>query len=205
MFTQGSTSIDRAQAGLGVGLALAQHLIRMHGGSITAYSGGVGKGSRFTVRLPVSHAAERGVASATQPDTAANTRRRILVVDDNHDFATSLAMILRDMGNDVRVEHDGLAGLRAAEAFQPALAFLDIGMPGMDGYQLARKLRMNERNRWIMLVAVTGWGQDSDKMRAREAGFDYHIVKPLDPTQLPAILSAAAHKSDMAHALPDDA
>jgi DNA-binding response OmpR family regulator len=128
-----------------------------------------------------------------------------LVVDDNQDFATSLAMILTEMGHEVQVEHDGLAGLRAAESFQPALAFLDIGMPGLDGYELARRLRAGSLNLWTMLVAVTGWGQDADRARAREAGFDYHIVKPLDPSQLPAILSAATHKQEMRDALPDRA
>ncbi|MEN3355253.1 MAG: hypothetical protein V7640_3411, partial [Betaproteobacteria bacterium] len=205
MFTQGSTAIERTQAGLGVGLALAQHLTKMHGGVIHGYSGGLGQGSRFTVRLPVARDPVETVRSPTIVDTVGANGHRILVVDDNQDFATSLAMILTDMGHEVQVEHDGLAGLRAAESFQPALAFLDIGMPGLDGYELARRLRAGSLNLWTMLVAVTGWGQDADRARAREAGFDYHIVKPLDPSQLPAILSAATHKQEMRDALPDRA
>ncbi|MEA3156061.1 MAG: hypothetical protein QOK44_3650, partial [Betaproteobacteria bacterium] len=203
MFTQGSTSIERTQAGLGVGLALAQHLTKMHGGVIHGYSAGLGQGSRFTVRLPVTRAPAAVPDAPQLAGAAGRARNRILVVDDNQDFATSLAMILRDMGHEVRVEHDGLAGLRAAESFQPSLAFLDIGMPGLDGYELARRLRAGGWNQWTMLVAVTGWGQDTDRTRAREAGFDYHIVKPLDPSQLPAILNAAVHKKDMRDALPD--
>jgi CheY-like chemotaxis protein len=120
------------------------------------------------------------------------------VVDDNQDFATSFAMILRDLGNDVRVEHEGIGGLRAAEAFQPAVAFLDIGLPGMSGYDLARRLRENQRIGSLVLVAVTGWGQETDKLRAAQAGFDHHLVKPIDPGGLPAILQAAAEKRERA-------
>jgi signal transduction histidine kinase/ActR/RegA family two-component response regulator len=192
MFTQANTSIERAQAGLGVGLALARHLVEMHGGSISASSMGLGHGSRLVVRLPLTHAAA-GEAPRT-PGAAAHTRGcRILVVDDNQDFATSLAMILRDMGNEVRVEHDGIEGLRAAEAFQPLIAFLDIGLPGITGYELARNLR-KQRNHAVVLVAVTGWGQETDKQRATDAGFDSHLVKPLDPAQLPRILAGAAER-----------
>jgi CheY-like chemotaxis protein len=194
MFTQANTSIERAQAGLGVGLALALHLIEMHGGTIEARSEGIGHGSRFTVRLPLS-AENRATAAPAAPivdDEAAACR--VLVVDDNQDFATSLAMILRDLGNDVRVANDGLEGLRAAEAFQPAVAFLDIGLPGLNGYDLARRLREHRGNGSLVLVAVTGWGQENDKLRAAQAGFDHHLVKPLNPGELPAILHAATKK-----------
>ena len=194
MFTQANTSIERAQAGLGVGLALALHLIEMHGGTIQARSDGIGRGSRFTVRLPLSEAARVTVLPALPVSEDEGAACRVLVVDDNQDFATSLAMILRDLGNDVRVAHDGLDGLRAAEAFQPAVAFLDIGLPGLNGYDLARRLREQHGNGSLVLVAVTGWGQENDKLRAAQAGFDHHLVKPLDPGHLPSILHAATKK-----------
>jgi CheY-like chemotaxis protein len=191
MFTQANTSVDRAPAGLGVGLALARYLVQMHGGTIDAQSEGLGRGSRFTVSLPLAVGTGN---TAAQPEAASGgsaTRCRILVVDDNYDFATSLAMILRDLGHDVRVAHDGIEGLRAAEGFQPAVAFLDIGLPGMSGHELARRLRQTHTQGNLVLVAVTGWGQESDKQRAAQAGFDFHLVKPLDPAAIPSILSAA--------------
>ena len=193
MFTQANTSIERAQSGLGVGLALARRLVEMHGGTIEARSDGAGHGSRFTVRLPITQATHPRSVRTTgeQPDSGSSCH--VLVVDDNQDFATSLAMILRDLGNDVRVENDGLSGLRAAEAFQPAVAFLDIGLPGMNGYELAARLRERQPS-GLMLVAVPGWGQEADKQRAAQAGFDHHLVKPIDPASLPAILHAAAEK-----------
>ena len=194
MFTQAHTSLDRAQAGLGVGLALSRHLVEMHGGTITAESGGMGRGSRFTVRLPLAETVLSTAPAPAAADSATASARRVLVVDDNHDFATSLAMILRDMGNDVRVEHDGIDGLRGAEAFQPEVAFLDIGLPGISGYELARRLRENRAHGAMVLIAVTGWGQARDKARATQAGFDYHLVKPLDPQQLAAILQTLDRK-----------
>jgi CheY-like chemotaxis protein len=194
MFTQAHTSLDRAQAGLGVGLALSRHLVEMHGGTITAESGGMGRGSRFTVHLPLAEIAVSHTQASAASHGATASGHRVLVVDDNHDFATSLAMILRDMGNDVRVEHDGIDGLRGAEAFQPDVAFLDIGLPGISGYELARRLRENRAYAAMVLVAVTGWAQARDKARATQAGFDYHLVKPLDPQHLTAILQALDRK-----------
>ena len=194
MFTQANVSHDRAQAGLGLGLALALRLVEMHGGSIEAYSAGPGRGSHFTVRLPLLPVplpvAER---SADGRQTVCKAQR-ILVVDDNRDFATSLATILRGLGHQVYVEHDGLDGLRVAEEFQPALAFLDLGLPGINGYELARGLRAQPRNHAVFLVAITGWGQESNKQRAAQAGFDHYIVKPLDPAQLDGLFQAASRK-----------
>ena len=190
MFTQANTAIDREQSGLGVGLALARYLVEAHGGTIAAESEGLGKGSRFTVRLPVVGSPSgptRAVASGADAPVRA---QRVLVVDDNRDFAASLAMILRDMGNDVRVEHDGNRAVEAADAFQPEIAFLDIGLPGIDGYEVARRLRGGGSE--AMLVAVTGWGQAADKARSKAAGFDEHVVKPLEPHDLPSLLAASA-------------
>ena len=189
MFTQANTAIDREQSGLGVGLALARFLVDAHGGTIVAESEGLDKGSRFTVRLPLVRNPTGPSLAFAPPEAALAPGERILVVDDNRDFAASLAMILRDMGSEVRVEHDGPGGLAAAESFQPDVAFLDIGLPGMDGYDLARRLRAS-RNAAV-LIAVTGWGQAADKARSQAAGFDHHVVKPLEPAELPWILGHA--------------
>jgi len=194
MFTQASPSLDRSQSGLGVGLALALRLVEMHDGTIDAESAGMGQGSRFTVTLPLAGGPRALAAPATAANPIGHVHYRALVVDDNYDFATSLATILRGMGHEVRVEHDGLAGLRAADEFQPALAFLDIGLPGISGYELAHRLRTEPCHSRIFLVAITGWGQDADKLRASQAGFDHHVVKPLDPSQLQSIFDAATRK-----------
>lgn len=195
MFTQAQTSAQYVQAGLGVGLALARHLVEMHGGTITAHSDGVGRGSRFDVRLPLADHDIPRPEPAVRPRAGDSGGHRTLVVDDNQDFATSLAMILRDLGNDVRVENDGIEGLRAAEVFQPDVAFLDIGLPGINGYELARRLREHRGFTSMVLVAVTGWGQPRDKARTTQAGFDYHVVKPVDPEELAAILRAVDSKA----------
>lgn len=196
MFTQAHISHDRTQAGLGVGLALARRLIEMHDGAIKANSAGIGHGSRFTVELPILEITDTlaSPVSSTRQDKPVTTAQHILIVDDNQDFATSLATILRNMGHKVRVEHDGVSGLNATETFYPTLAFLDIGLPGMNGYELARALKERYPDDGLYLVAITGWGQASDKLRARQAGFDHHIVKPLDPTQLGSLFEAAARK-----------
>lgn len=189
MFMQGDASIDRAvQSGLGVGLALSRRLVQMHGGSIEAFSEGLGRGSRFTVRLSTASNHAASVEDLIDPGPAQQPRERLLVVDDNQDFATSLAFILRDLGHEVRVEHDGTAALQAAEAFGPRIAFIDIGMPGLSGYEVARVLRAGARTSGVLLVAITGWGQEADKLRSREAGFDHHLVKPIDPVALADLL-----------------
>jgi CheY-like chemotaxis protein/nitrogen-specific signal transduction histidine kinase len=199
MFTQANTAIDREQSGLGVGLALARYLVEAHGGSIEATSEGMGKGSRFVVRLPLARAVQPKAARPAPVEWGLTSGHRILVVDDNRDFAASLAMILRDLGNEVRVEYDGLEGLSAAEAFQPTIAFLDIGLPGISGYELAKRMRGGGLDEDSLLVAVTGWGQEDDKARSTAAGFDYHVVKPLDPPELPKILRIAAEHRARVH------
>jgi signal transduction histidine kinase/ActR/RegA family two-component response regulator len=189
MFTQANTDLGREQSGLGVGLALARYLVEAHGGTIAAESAGLAEGSRFTVRLPLVRAPNgprKPVAESVEPAAG----QRILVVDDNRDFAASLAMILRDLGNEVRVEYDGARGLDAAESFQPAVAFLDIGLPGIDGYELAKRIRAAGSD--ALLIAVTGWGQAADRARSKAAGFDHHAVKPLEPRELPQIIAAAS-------------
>ena len=196
MFVQGDQSLERAQAGLGVGLTLARRLVELHGGSIEAHSDGPGHGSRFTVRLPAAHvrAQDRGDAQPAQAAAPASGHR-VLIVDDNQDFANSLAVILRAMDNEVRVAHDGMAGLEIAQAWQPDIGFLDIGMPRLNGYDLARRLRASAGTSAIALIAVTGWGQDKDRRDAMAAGFDHHLVKPVEANRILEILGTVARRS----------
>ena len=183
MFVQlHAASEQQVQSGLGVGLTLVQRLIEMHGGSIEARSEGTGKGSEFVVRLPVlpqeakASPEEEPVADEERP----TVRRRILVVDDNLDSAESMAMMLTLSGHEVATAHDGMEAVELAREFQPEVAFLDLGMPKLDGYEAARSIRQESWGKQIVLVALTGWGQQEDKRRSREAGFDAHLVKPID-------------------------
>ena len=189
MCAQADASLERVQGGLGVGLTLARHLIELHHGSIEAKSKGVGHGSEFIVRLPRAHdglapaaAAPHVPAARAQPTRAG--ARRILIADDNIDFAMSLEAILTPLGHDVRVAHDGIAAQELAASFVPQIAFLDIGLPGCNGYDLARNLRRLPQTAHARLVAITGWGQEDDRRRSRDAGFDVHLVKPVEPSQL---------------------
>ena len=186
MFAQADESLERVHGGLGVGLTLARHLIELHGGSIEARSAGIGQGSEFIVRLPRVAVDAKAMPLARRDGvaTVAPGQRRILIADDNVDFATSLESILQALGHDVRVTHDGLAALDVAAAFAPQVAFLDIGLPGRNGYHVARSLRASPRTATCHLVAVTGWGQDDDRRRSREAGFALHLVKPVEPQQI---------------------
>jgi signal transduction histidine kinase/ActR/RegA family two-component response regulator len=178
MFARGDHSAERA-TGLGVGLALARQLIDLHGGTIDAHSPGIGGGSTFTVMLPVMAAltAQRSVA-----DLKAQIRRelhRILLVDDNVDFVTSLALLMKRMGHEVRVAHDAAEALTAAADFRPEFAFVDLGLPLVNGYELARRLKAQPETAETVLIAVSGWGQDKDRQQAEEAGFALHLVKPV--------------------------
>jgi signal transduction histidine kinase/DNA-binding response OmpR family regulator len=188
MFTRGGSTIGD-QGGLGIGLALVKKLAEMHGGSVVAKSEGPGCGSEFTFRLPLAAATSaRGVERTATP---VPRNKRVLVVDDNEDAAETLAMLLGLIGADVRVAHDGPAALAAFAAFAPEVVLLDIGMPGMDGYEVARRLRALDPARDTSIVALTGWGQSEDRRLAREAGFDHHLVKPANVDALRAILGAA--------------
>jgi signal transduction histidine kinase/CheY-like chemotaxis protein len=176
--------------GLGVGLSLAKRLIELHGGSVSAYSEGPDKGSSFIVRLDLIDAVD-AQAGLTRPVARAGTdqpRARILIADDNHDAAQSLAMVLGMEGHDVRTANDGVEALQIAEEFRPQVILLDIGMPKLDGYETARRLRTRPWARRTLLFAQTGWGQEDDKQRATQAGFDRHLVKPLDPEVLNQLL-----------------
>jgi CheY-like chemotaxis protein len=193
MFMQVDRSLERLHAGLGVGLTLARRLVELHGGTLEARSGGLGKGSEFIVRLPLSLSLEPAPVTPQEPEAqVSGAQRRVLVADDNQDHAESLAMILRSMGNEVVVAHDGLEAAAAAASFRPDFAFLDIGMPGLNGYELARRLRQSTATVGAVLVAVTGWGQEKDKRLAHEAGFNHHLVKPVDFKQIQRILVTAS-------------
>jgi PAS domain S-box-containing protein len=193
MFTQVETGV-RAQGGLGIGLTLARTLVQLHGGSIEASSGGKGLGCEFVVRLPL--AAEMPFAAHADEPAAARTGetarlRRVLVVDDNRDAADSLGMLLQFLGAEVKVVHDGRSALEAMKTFQPAVVLLDLGMPEMNGLEVARRMREDPQARQATLVALTGWGQREDRRRTHEAGFDYHLVKPADLGTLQSILRPA--------------
>jgi signal transduction histidine kinase len=189
MFVQVDRTLERSQAGLGVGLTLAKRLVELHDGTIEARSEGEGKGSEFVVRLPLSGARLEGGAGRLDSDHEAKGRR-ILLADDNVDFVTSLGQLLSARGHDVRIAYDGVEALAAAEEFAPEVAFVDIGMPKVHGYEVARRLRAAPATSGALLVAVTGWGQENDRKRAREAGFDRHLVKPVEPGDIEAILKS---------------
>jgi signal transduction histidine kinase/CheY-like chemotaxis protein len=199
MFVQVDRSLERTQAGLGVGLSLSRHLVGMHGGTIVAASAGIGHGSSFSVHLPVAAAAEpEAAATATAPVAGdATASHRVLLADDNVDFTASFAVLLRALGHEVRVTDDGEAALAAAVAFipPPDFAFLDIGLPLLNGYELAQRLRKLPGWTSTTLVAVTGWGQDDDRQRSRAAGFDHHLVKPVELDQILAIFEKAGRSA----------
>jgi signal transduction histidine kinase/AmiR/NasT family two-component response regulator len=191
MFSQAAPALERSQGGLGIGLSLVRTLVEMHGGRVEAHSEGVGRGSEFVVRLPLAAGAVVP-AGDDGPRTNGNGHRparRILVADDNVDAAESLAMMLSIMGHTVRTAHDGAAAVELADQFRPDLILLDIGMPRLNGYQAARRIRRMPWAESAVLAALTGWGQDADKHRAAEAGFDRHFTKPLDPDALEQLLA----------------
>ena len=192
IFRQTDSSRSR-QNGLGIGLTVVKGLVEMHGGRVQAYSAGVGKGSEFTVRLPLvpAPAARATPDQETAGGSAASrvlSKRRILIVDDNRDGAESLAMLLNFMGSDVRVALSGPAALEIMTSYKPNVVLLDIGMPGMDGYEVANQVRQHPQLKDVTLIALTGWGQEEDRRRCRKAGFDHHMIKPVDFDALQALL-----------------
>jgi CheY-like chemotaxis protein len=197
LFVQGRQGLDRSEGGLGLGLSIVKALVTLHHGTVEAHSNGAGRGSEFVVLLP---AAPFGLMTteAAVPVVVDNAPqsgpigRRVLLVDDNEDAAASLAEALVDLGHVVEVAHDGPAALAKLETFSPDVALLDIGLPLMDGYELARRIRHEPRLAQIRLVSITGYGQHSDKMRAKEAGFDVHLVKPVDLGVIETVLAETA-------------
>ena len=195
MFTQVAQSVERSQGGLGIGLTLVKRLVEMHGGTVEARSAGPGQGSEFVVRLPAQPGVDVAARVVALPETRPPAgSRRILVADDNRDAADSLAFMLRVVGHEVRIAYDGQQALDLAETFRPSLALLDIGMPRVNGYETARRLREKPWGREMVLIALTGWGQADDRNRSLAAGFDQHVVKPVDPSMLERLLAAPAKK-----------
>ncbi|HEX6903217.1 MAG TPA: ATP-binding protein [Thermoanaerobaculia bacterium] len=191
LFKQGSRSLDRPQGGLGIGLTLSRQLVEMHGGSIEAHSSGTGQGSEFMIRLPVIPRAAEPDARPEAPVPSPARPLRILVVDDNEDTAEMMSLLLELEGHDVQVAHSGPSALEAAAARRPDVIVLDIGLPGLDGYQVAQRLRQDPAFKDVILIAASGYGQEADRRRSWEAGFDHHLVKPVDPGELRRLLVEA--------------
>jgi CheY-like chemotaxis protein len=206
MFAQIYHRDEPGSAGLGIGLSLVKSLVEMHGGTVSVASDGPNRGSHFTIRLPISEhsaslatpASRLGVdatlpppAPLSPPAAEQKYRRSVLIVDDNVAAAKTLSLVVRLSGHDVRVAHDGREACGVAEVFLPQVIMSDIGMPHMDGYQLAKWIRQQSWGGHTTLVALTGWGQAEDQKRTKEAGFDYHLVKPAEPAEIERILQSA--------------
>lgn len=193
MFTQVDQSLEKAQGGLGIGLSLVKGLVELHGGAVEASSAGRGAGSEFTVRIPALAATEPAPRATSNSDVGATSAKsRILVVDDNRDAAISLAMMLKVMGNDTQLAHDGVEAVEVATNFRPDVVVLDIGMPRMNGYDACRRIREQDWGSSALMIALTGWGQEEDKRRSEEAGFDAHLVKPANLAALRELICAKA-------------
>jgi PAS domain S-box-containing protein len=191
LFVQGSRSLDRAEGGLGIGLTLVREIVRLHGGSVSVSSAGVQQGTQFTVKLPLvtrTRDQTRNGHGTDEPASSAR-QRRILVVDDNSDSAESMALLLRASGHDVHTAHDGASALEQADAHKPEIVLLDIGLPGISGYTVAKRLRELPGLSAVKLIAMTGYGQEEDRKRSRDAGFDHHLIKPVDIAVLGALLT----------------
>jgi CheY-like chemotaxis protein len=193
LFVQGRRSLARSQGGLGIGLTLVKGIVELHGGTVHAYSEGPGTGSEFVIRMPVKrdHPELRPVPVTQEP--TARGRRRVLVVDDNIDAAEMLATMLQMTGHHVELAHDGFAAVEMAQRSKPDVILLDIGLPGRDGYEVARLLRLNPALSQTRIVAVTGYGQPDDQRRSKEAGIDAHLTKPVE---LEALTNAVAYRED---------
>jgi CheY-like chemotaxis protein len=197
MFLQESGTAHRAEGGLGIGLALVRAIVELHGGKIEAKSAGLGRGSEFRIRLPLT-----AIQRTTQATLDASARQRVpkqrvLIADDNRDAAEILALLLEAAGHEVHCSHSGHEALDLATRERPDVLVLDIGMPGMDGYEVAERVRRQGWAADALLIAVTGWGQERDKQHAAESGFDYHLTKPVDFAHLEALLSKAAQRSGL--------
>jgi CheY-like chemotaxis protein len=194
MFSQVDRSIEKSTGGLGIGLALVKGLVEMHGGTVTAESAGQGNGSRFTVRLPAARAVSSASSdhSVGQNGSVVGPGRRILVVDDNRDSAESMGEMLRLFGNEVALAHDGVEAIERAGAFRPEVILMDVGMPRLNGYDATRRLRELPWGKDVAIVALTGWGQDGDRSKSKEAGCDGHLVKPVSLPDLQKLLGELA-------------
>ncbi|HKO67754.1 MAG TPA: ATP-binding protein [Burkholderiaceae bacterium] len=196
MFAQIDRTLERAQGGLGIGLALVKSLVELHGGSVEAHSEGQGRGSEFVVHLPLTVAAAKVPPQGPASLLSRQSKNiRVLVVDDNVDSAESLSQCLRMLGYRTLTAHDGLAAVSSAEAYQPDIALLDIGLPHMSGYEAARRIRALPRSERLLLIALSGWGQDEDRRKSKAAGFDHHFVKPVDIDALTNVLAEREYRS----------
>ncbi|HEV2950319.1 MAG TPA: ATP-binding protein [Gemmataceae bacterium] len=201
-FTQDERALDRSQGGLGIGLALVKSLTELHGGKVQAFSAGQGQGSEFLLQLPAMKEAPPPASQLEQESHVSASSRKILVVDDSLDGARSLSMLLEILGHEVRTVHDGPMALAEAEKFLPEVVLMDIGLPGMDGFEVARRMRQDHGMKDTTLVAITGYGQDEDRRRSHEAGFDAHLVKPIDPKDLNHLLASFGTKAKIQQASP---
>jgi PAS domain S-box-containing protein len=188
IFAQLAPGLSRSQGGLGIGLSLVRSLVERHGGTVTAASNGVGKGSEFVVHLPILLDQTHSLVSLPDEQAATGKNRRVLIVDDSEDAALSLAMLLNNDGHEVEIAHDGASGMELMRVLSPHIILLDIGLPDVNGYELAKQMRQCPEGRGALLIALTGWGQEQDKVNAMAAGFDLHLTKPVDYPRLLAIL-----------------
>jgi CheY-like chemotaxis protein/two-component sensor histidine kinase len=196
MFTQGEQTRARTLGGLGIGLTLVKRLVEMHGGTVAAESAGQGMGSTFVIRLPAVLASPQcPQPQAEGPAHMSPPSLRILIVDDNRDAADSLAMLLRAGGNDIRTAYDGLEAVEVASEFRPEVVLLDIGLPKIDGHEVAQRIRREPWGRQMCLIAVTGWSDETDRARSRAVGFDHHLVKPLDTGHLAQLLGSVGRSA----------
>ena len=195
MFSQVNRKLERSHGGLGIGLALVRRLVEMHGGTSSAYSPGLGEGSTFSIRLPLAGDAPWSAAAPTSRPAEVDRQQRILVVDDNEDAAEMLALVLAQSGYDTKTAYDSRSALRVFDAWSPQIVILDIGLPDINGYDVARELRRSERAAHLSLIALTGWGTQDDKQRAMEAGFDVHLTKPVDASALRGALAQLEQRS----------
>jgi two-component system, sensor histidine kinase len=193
LFVQGERTLDRAQGGLGIGLTLVRRLVQLHGGTVVAASEGPGRGSVFTVRLPqVSMPMSMNMQPSSTPDCSAAFSRRVLVIEDNHDAREMFRMMLELAGHEVLEAGDGLTGLEILKSQRPDVAVIDVGLPGLNGYEIARRFRAEPNSRDVMLVALTGYGTPDARERSRQAGFDHHLIKPVNPEALEELLRTEA-------------
>jgi two-component system CheB/CheR fusion protein len=204
LFVQEESGLARTQGGMGIGLTLVRRVIDLHGGTVAVRSDGAGHGSEFTITLPALPASAAVLPNPPREPQlmAASKPLRILLVEDNHDAAESFSILLGLGGHDVRVAHDGAVALATVEGFSPDVAFIDVGLPGIDGYELAPLLRAHPRCRGSMLIALTGYGREDDKRRASQSGFDHHMTKPVDLAAIDRLLSEASQMAGAVRAEP---
>ena len=206
MFTQVGRSLEQSEGGLGIGLSLAKRLVEMHGGTIEACSEGLGKGSEFIVTLPVFAATALQDPKLSTKSAVAEglSKHRILIADDNLDVTETFQVMLQILGHEVETAHDGIEALGKAEQFRPNVIVLDIGMPKLNGYDTARRIRQKPWSRNVVLIAITGWGNDKDKRQSEEAGFNFHLVKPVDPMALGDLLNSLELSEQARRAINQD-